>query len=339
MMGVEITTYAKDDHEAFQSYIDQAFHEKYILKDPRYIDWQFTNVVIAKAEDRIIGHFGYRDVDYKIHDRVQPVRVLMNLFVLEAYRIAGIGALLTKAVFDTPHPVLVAGYKAATGHLGSRMRKNWHDCGYLNRFFAVLNREAKLFENFELPSVQSAVETEHVDGFETISQLPEHYDAFWQKVRNRFPVTAERTHDYLNWRFLSHPFLDYSMSVINVEDELNGYVMWRIEEAEGFRIMRIVDMIAHEAHEQALIQGLVAEAKKQRADAIDFLFSGTTYHERLRAEGFVNVADTGLVNFPTLFSPLSFKKTYINIGFDIETPFEDCFFTKAEGDQDRPNPH
>ena len=96
MKGFVITPLTKKDMTAFRHYIGKAFHRKYILRDARYLKWQYSRFYIIRAGGSIVGHFGFRDVAYKAHDTTKRVRVLMNLYVLAPYRIFGVGTMLIK---------------------------------------------------------------------------------------------------------------------------------------------------------------------------------------------------------------------------------------------------
>ena len=121
-MNFSVSLFKKNDLAEFQRYVKRAFHSKYILSDPKYIDWQYGGqLYVAKADKEIVGHFGFRDLAYKIYNKTQPVRVLMNFYVIESYRTTGIGALLAKKVFETENKVLVSGYTPLAQKLFARL--------------------------------------------------------------------------------------------------------------------------------------------------------------------------------------------------------------------------
>ena len=335
-----IVSYAKEDQENFQRYIRAAFHEKYILSDPRYFEWQYgAGLFIAKDGERIIGHFGFRDIAYKIEDRVMPVRVLMNFFVNEAYRLTGVGALLAQKVFDTKNPILVSGYTPVAQKLFSHLRGEWNNAGVLKRWVAVLDKNVLLLKDYAIPrmAVKGAVKGDVVVSREIPSSS--FITQCWNEAKSRFSVTVERSPEYIHWRFVSHPFFSYIYLTAQQNGVPKGFIIGRIEESEGFRIARIIDMIAAQSVELSLLQEFLTVAQQEHASVVDFLLSGSVYNEGLAAAGFFDGTGTDFERFPILFSPLSFKKVSINIGYDINVLFDDCFMTKADGDQDRPNPH
>lgn len=340
MINLTIIAYGSADEEVFQRYIKAAFHEKYILSDPRYLEWQYgKSLFLIKNGNEVIGHFGFRDIVYKIYDTSMPVRVLMNLFVNEPYRLTGVAALLATHVFDTNNPVLVSGYTALAQNLFSHLRKNWKNAGVLRRAVAVLNANVSLLEGYAIP--QMAVLGTVPQEIRITREVPSEsfIDQSWERAKDRYPITIERNFAYINWRFITHPFFSYIFLIAQQNGLPCGYLIGRIEEDQGFRIARIIDCIATQEIELPLLQEFLTVAKQESASVVDFLLSGTLYDGALTGAGFFEAAGTDFERFPILFSPLSFKKVSVNIGYDIDAPFEDCFFTKADGDQDRPNPH
>ncbi len=340
-MALSFHVYADSDSKRFGEYISRTFYQAYILNDPRYIDWQYGNtLLLATQGEEIIGHFGFRDMSYKLHDRVVPVRVLMNFFIEEKYRMTGIAALMAQRIFDTATPIFVSGYTPVAEKLFSHLRPQWNNAGTLRRFIAVLNPEAPLFAGYAIPFQSQAISSVASGDISVSEGTPssEFFDVCWKRVNSCYGVTIERSSAYVEWRFTRHPFFSYTFITAQQNGIPCGYIIARIEEDQGFRIARIIDCIASSNAQIPLLVEFMAFAKRRAASAADFLLSGSLYDSSLVFAGFFDVAGTDFERFPILFSPLSSKKISINIGYDFAVPFDDCFMTKADGDQDRPNP-
>lgn len=338
MAQFSIQIFNKKELPEFQDYIRQAFHEKYILVDQRYIDWQYGGrIYVAKDGARIIGHFGFRDLPYKFYKESGMMRILMNLMVLEPYRLLGVGALLAKEVFNTKNKILVSGYTPAAQKLFSHLRSDWKEAGNLSRFIAIFNPSATLFSGYKIPVIFDPQISRNMFDVCEAEDIAKDFEDFWKNVRERYPIAAERTLDYLNWRFINHPFFKYSILTARHKNNLAGYLIFRFEEDQGFKIARIIDFVSEEAAEKSLIGKFLELAKNKKAAAADFAYSGNCYRQSLLDSGFFETAGTDFEKFPILFSPISTKKTFINIACDFNCSLGDCFFTKADGDQDRPN--
>ncbi|MBI3075303.1 MAG: hypothetical protein HYY92_03810 [Parcubacteria group bacterium] len=308
--------------------------------------WQYSGFYVVRVGDKVVGNFGYRDVLCSVYGRTQYVRFLMNAYVLEPYRIFGAGTILAKKIFNTSHSVFVSGYTDATKKLGKHLRRAWKDVGNFNRYIAVLDARAPFLRKHasavqcarRAMEISHAVSGEEYDIRECRGRLS--FGSLWKKSRKRYPVTAERTDAYLNWRFTNHPMLAYSVVTARKKDIHKGYLVYRYEEDQGFKIARVIDLIASEEGAEApLLADFLQRAKKEGAHMADFLFSGNFHKKALKKTGFFLSKQTPFDALPTLYSPITYKKNFINMGHDLAVPFRDGYFTKADGDQDRPNPH
>lgn len=330
---LKLELYRKSDHTEFKKYITEAFHKKYILGDPRYLDWQYKNsLYLLKADNKIIGHFGFRDLKYKVGSRSKTVRVLINLFVLEKFRTFGFGTMLIKKVLGNFWPALVAGYRLPAMKVFGRYKPDWKE-GILERYMAIVNKATKYEINTNIRKKSSV----------TISK-PKNFNKkeineWWKKIRRQFPVTIERGYDYFAWRFFYHPFFDYRILSARRNNKLSGILIWRPDGERKYKMGRIVDFIAEKESAAELLKAFLYELRKEKIKFGEFLLSGNFYKPALRSAGFFDVRGTRFENYPVLLNPVSFKRHNINIAHTLGAGFENCYFTKAEGDQDRANPH
>lgn len=326
---MKVVLYKKTDFKDFKRYINKAFHEKYILGNKKYLNWQYRNsLYLLKTDGRIVGHFGFRELFYKFHNQTKKIRVLINLFVLEEFRIFGWGALLVKKTLDTDLPLLVFGYRPALMPTLKHYIKNWRE-GVLQRYMAVVNGTDEITHSPNGPEI-----------IRFKKPARKSIDALWKKIGNRFPVTIERDYRYLRWRFFNHPLLKYYALAARRDNQLTGLLIWRLDGAGKFRTARIIDFIADKQSEVPLLDVFLRAAKQRKIQHADFLFSGDFYKESLKKAGFFDTRGTKFEKYPLLLSPVSYKRREINAAYTAsQISFSDCYFTRADGDQDRPNPH
>ena len=342
MSRVLIELYDRADYAPFQEYIRKAFHQKYILSEKQYLNWQYgENLFVAKSGKNIVGHFGFRDIAYKIGGQTKTVRVLMNLFVLEPYRLTGVAADLAEKTIKDAQYIFVSGYKKEASNIFKRIRPQWRDFGYFKRYFFILNKKAELLKGRKREnSMSSAIPLTGNFVFSFEKNIGEEFNAFWKKIKERYGSTVDRTAAYLQWRFADHPYFDYNIISLRESGNLLGYLVWREEVDKLFRIARIIDLVSDgDASDRALLQKFIENATAQKYDAADFMFFGMMPEKALVDSGYFEVSGTDFEDFPILFSPISFKKTGINIGGDFPAKdLDGLYITKADGDQDRPNP-
>jgi len=61
--------------------------------------------------------------------------------------------------------------------------------------------------------------------------IPEGWDELWSRVKAKHRFTVERDADYLNWRFLSHPFYKYDFVALK-SNRLDGVAIVRMTDEE-----------------------------------------------------------------------------------------------------------
>ena len=316
MDDIKIVKYQKSDYPRFSEFAKKSFHAKYILGDEKFLDWQYSRtgvLFLAKRDEEIIGFFGYKDFPYKVYGETKIVRAVMNLFVDEKYRMAGVGPKLAGAVLGEGGYILVSSYNEAAQKLYRHFRKNWTEAGDLERFFAALSPH-KLMEGFHIPHLSPPPFTKEGGklNIEKITKVSGEFDEFRHKVRAGYPITIERSSEYLKWRYLTHPFFDYQFLAARRDGKLSGFLIYRFEEVEDFKIARIIDFVAHESVEVSLLREFLERAKNSGAQAADFMFSGLLYKESLKAAGFFDVFGTDFAKFPIRSNPLSYSKFVIS---------------------------
>lgn len=131
------------------------------------------------------------------------------------------------------------------------------------RWLAVLDAEATLSLAVEPDDasrkraqaravrVQDAVPA-HVD-----RRVPEGADSLASEVLAG-ALSFERTHDYLQWRYQSHPYLKYEFLSVGGTSELEGFAVVRVEDVSGRpgRVLRVVEFIATRLHSLKLARAV-----------------------------------------------------------------------------------
>lgn len=342
MEGLKIKPYVPADYPVLATFARREFHPKYILSDESFLGWQYSGsgvLLLALHGREIVGFFGYKDLPYRIRGESQTVRTVMNLYVTEKFRRAGASVRLAQTAFDTPHHILVCGYNEDAQKLYRHLRPDWQEAGNLSRFIQLYDMKHPLLENFVTDRMTAATVPTMPSSVRELKQSGAAVDRLWTRCRDLFGTTVERSADYVQWRFFDHPYLKYTVLGLEKSGELAGYLVYRTEEAQGFRLARVIDFAAEAQAQQELLAGFIARSCQEGAQASDFMFSGGLYRQALMSAGFFDVAGSPLERFPIRWNPLSYTKLNINIAYDLPSPLSDIYLTKADGDQDRPNPH
>jgi hypothetical protein len=106
-------------------------------------------------------------------------------------------------------------------------------------------------------------------------------------------------------------------------------------------VLRIVDFLAQEEWQDALLKTVLQAAHSRGAAIVDFYCSLQCYAATLARAGFFDETEHEDVRIAGLFQPLDFRDSSIRL-LASSPPGTDCitnswYVTKADSDQDRPN--
>jgi GNAT superfamily N-acetyltransferase len=125
-----------------------------------------------------------------------------------------------------------------------------------------------------------------------VEKFDDSFTAFWERVKNRFPVMIVRDAAYLNWRFVDIPLRKYVCFAARAEDEVKGFIALRVAPVASFNAGLVVDLLVEEGESGAEAgRALIDEAFRHfREHDLDMLGSLALAHTRefrlLREKGF-----------------------------------------------------
>ena len=115
-------------------------------------------------------------------------------------------------------------------------------------------------------------------------------DALFERVAARLGCIAERTHAYLNWKYVDTPHLRYGKVMVGDPAAPEGYAVWRTDrKADGRVNGLIVDLLADPAVEGAFdsaVSAAVARLAAEGAQVVTCLVTHAPFRARLAAAGF-----------------------------------------------------
>lgn len=357
-----------------QRLIDGHWRRGHVLAtDEALLRWQYRHlaspdhlaimVATDRASNEIIGCLGL--IQAPFGDRGQRRLALwmsMWLLVPEA-RGQGIGfSLLDQAIQEGYEVIACVGFNDITKRLVSGM--GFHIRDAMPRWVRPIDSASllSLTESRVPPYSQSirarwaatiAVPIPVAPG--TVRPWGSDLETLWDQAWcERFaPAVLATWHDseYLRWRYLDHPSFAYDIRVVCGEgDRVEGLMVHRIEQVQTReeRIFRIVELIGEAGAGERLLAHAVSEAAQQGAAFIDLHCTATTTIDALREFGFYRDDEEAESDrLPRFFQPLDFRAKPLNFTLwadpAIHPRLEEyvasnqLYFTRADGDQDRPN--
>ena len=323
--------------------INNQIHHLWQFKQNPFNNFEYKSIAITENENEITSHLGFIPIELKVFNHIKTGSWYMMQYTLENYRGKGFGNNLVKFgqnVFD-----FVMALNSTEDATKSHMRNGWIDLKNMNRHIAILNK--KRLENFLGHTICEEVKlsNEINSNFVRTHTLDAKYNDFWNSVSQRYPITVNRTKEYLLWRFLNHPFLDYHFMTLYDNENLVGFVVIRIEDNnDNIKATRIVDLIVFEKYENVILQNII-NYLRNKVDFIDFYSTGYFYNDSLKKSNFFNNLNTKY-NIPSVFDPIDVnRKETINFHFKCNDEnlsksnvFNDInlwYFVKGDSDADR----
>jgi GNAT superfamily N-acetyltransferase len=351
---VEIVTFDSQLHkQAWEEFIATSYLDpNYVMLSPTFLRWQFFDnpantsggytVLLILHQDKVVAQLGFVPFRGIAPEGSRFIGAYpINLMVRPEFRAMGLGAILLSRLLKQV-PCLV---NPGANEEGAALAKGLglHDLGRLKRHIRVTNLEAAraLAEEGQLPAVAeklidlaSPSPRTRVIVSETLpSEAPEAFSPPISTYR------AERDRTFFQWRYERHPAFKYEF-VLSPNLESIAVFHEERERSTGALVFRIVDLLARDEQQEALLGAVVQVARERGAAIVDFFCSLSCYDWSLQKVGFFDEAQHSDGRIAALFQPLDFRDASIRViasdppGAGPKVPW---YITKADSDQDRPN--
>ncbi|MDP1718812.1 MAG: hypothetical protein Q8L24_00070 [bacterium] len=345
---MEIRPVKKSEWEKLKEFNAVEYRADHILTNPVYYDWQFDapwnknkdlyeTLGVFGARDSLVGTFGLFSAPYNYRGTSVMGSQLCNLIVKKELRALGYGYLLLEKA-SALNPLTID--HTINDTAWTMFAKAGWQKENLSRWLYIIKPETDLY-SLSAPKKTTVMK----DGwhFDKVSEFGPEMDEFWNNVKHRYPITVERSSQYLNWRFAKNPLVQYLTFVARSGKGVVGLVIVRSENVKnekgpmGVKVARIVDFIAEESAEGFVLSRTTEYARENSFDFIDYFSSGDFHKKGLVAGGFEKGDKSAFSGLPILFNPVSFKRARLNFAVYSKerTKLADWYTTKGGGDQDR----
>ena len=345
---MEIRLIKKSEWEKLAAFNAAEYKPNHILTNKLYYDWQFdnyanpekdsyTSVGMFDQRQELVGTFGRFPLPYTLYGKTVTGNCLANLIVKKNLRSLGFGYILLEQASALGDIAIDHTINETAWPLF--MKAGWQGEN-LKRYIAILNSKNNLYD---LPATFHPSASEAAWRFERIETFDGRITRFWQHIRDRYPITIERTHEYLNWRYAKNPLTSYEQFVVEEGETIIALIILRIEEVRrekpiGVRAARVIDFVASKEAERFALAQTIEFCRLHAVDFIDYFTSGNFHHNAFIDAGFVDGNTFPYSSLPLLFNPVSTKRTHLNFAVKKNVPsaLADWYTTKGGGDQDRP---
>lgn len=353
-MDVEIRYVKKSEAKELIAFNKRNYRAGHILTDKQYLDWQFGSFPSKRARYTVLGAFGPRNemlgtlgltfLDYWYFGKKVRAASFANLMVDKRLRNLGLGYLLMRAAekmapFAVDHGLNEDAIRLFEGRgwVGEDLRR------YAFVFNSANVKRVMEKENAAIKDSVFGLVASRDLAFVRLETYDKRLAVFFKKMRNKYPITVQRSKQYLNWRYFNHPLISYSVFAAAGGGNIESFAVVRMEGPARFRAGRIIDFVSLDRAEACTLVGILDFCRQKKANFVDYYFSGNFHIKSLRQAGFSDASSGAYALLPKLLNPVvNSPKNGIN--FFVTTPgvkdqrvknLKHWYTTKGGGDQDR----
>lgn len=157
-------------------------------------------------------------------------------------------------------------------------------------------------------------------------------DAFWEKIKNKYPVIGVRNADYIKYRYLNVPIRKYHPYMYVVNGNVVAYAIGRVREVANMQCGMIADFIfldGYEKEARILLKYVVHQMELNGASLAGCIMQKNTYEaKQLKKVGFMRCPDKILPQ-PT---PIIYRKLNEGLDENVINDWNIWFFTTGDYD-------
>lgn len=216
-------------------------------------EWQyFTNpfndgplVYVAYYGDNLAGAIGCIPIKFSIRDKVVDAVWMVEAVTNPSFQRMGISMKLHEKIEDDFTFVMAKSISDMI--LPLTKKRNYIYIPNAVYMIRILNFKSflkeRVFKKRGGERKRALQSDARLPGFEIVSSFNEEYDEFAKKLCRKYDFTVLKTSEYLQWRYIDCPVIDYTIFRLNKNSRISGYVILRISEDKGIKHGWIVDML------------------------------------------------------------------------------------------------
>jgi GNAT superfamily N-acetyltransferase len=230
--------------------------------------------------DNLIGHYSVIPRLVQIGKSEKKCAFSMTTMTHPNYQKQGIFTFLAREVYKVCKDVgynFVYGFPNRNSYHGFVSRLGWKDTVLINKIYKLLKKN------------RVNLQKNTGDVYE-ISEFDDDINLFWRRVRDEYRIIVPRTKDYLNWRFVDNPDIDYKKYIFMRKNEVLGYIVLKIYNANRVKGGHIVDILS--AKENDVVRDLLVHSYGYfLQNSINYVScwmqKGYFYNDIFEEEGFI----------------------------------------------------
>lgn len=256
--------------------------------------------------DTVVGSLGSMPVHFRVFGHPIEMHFSHDLLVDPTYRGFGLGKKLVQSVARAS-PSLAGGLWMTGPCYALHRKVGWLSVRPFPGHYFVLDAGAVLkrrlssriagllgpFAHAYLRLFRRSPGRGSLPAYE-VNRFDGRVDELFERCAGAFGIIAERTHQYLNWKYVESPHVVYRRFMIGDQGSPDGYVVTRRQErGDGHTNGLIVDLLADASKPQAFDSAIAIAVDALRTDGAEIVYVLSThvpFRQRLEALGFREVS-------------------------------------------------
>jgi len=234
-------TYEESDYYALMNLFENVF-PGYMSKDL----WLWKNknnpfgnlyTLLMKDGDNLISYYSIAPKEFYIYGTKYPCVQSMDTMTDLNYRGCGFSTLLGNLAYEYARrkgSYFVYGFPNNVSHYLFEKKLGWTNFGKRNLFIKNLSQNFQPLKNHNDYLIKE------------VKEFDENINNFWNECKNFYPIIIKKDKNYLQWRFVEHPFVKYKKFLIynnNTSKIISYFVLKKFNDNKGNIIGHIVDFL------------------------------------------------------------------------------------------------
>jgi predicted N-acetyltransferase YhbS len=236
----------------------------------KFIAWQYFDnpsghaiMKIAKTEsNEVVGQCAWLPMTVKVFDNQVKAGAGSNAMTKETHQRQGIFSALveeTCAKAQKEECQLFYAYPNMNSFLGCVAKNDFSILHHIPLLIypsglrALVKRKTNGFLAFFAPSFLFRLDKKSNDA--NVKEMhPDDWPllkAFWEVVKNKYPIMVVRDEAFLQWRYFAVPAREYKMFVYKKDGAVMGYIVATVKEANDTNYGMIVDFLLRDGETKA----------------------------------------------------------------------------------------
>jgi len=193
--------------------------------------------ILMKEKESIIAAYSVAPKIFYIFGKKYPCVQSMDTMTEKEYRGRGISTYLANLTYEYAKILganFVYGFPNKVSKYLFEVKLNWNNFGEISLFYKNITPNSR---NLDLKNKYNIKE---------VNSFDEEINEFWEKYKNDYSIIIKKDKDYLNWRYVNHPLVQYRIFLIYDEtsDEIISYfILKKFQGKDRENIGHIVDYV------------------------------------------------------------------------------------------------